>query len=166
MIKTYGNHVFNFAVGSNKALVDGKEKTLKKKITLVDGLVMLPITFIYDEADYEYEKSDKRLEVYVRGVKVENNPEEEKPYRYEFNSPGNTEGWAAVFVNLVSVLIQGNFYALNTVEHTAFRLSAFLKVVENYTCDYTVLGRGGKLHVVVNEGGQVFFHRKHISAFC
>ncbi|MBO4950105.1 MAG: S-layer homology domain-containing protein [Clostridia bacterium] len=96
MIKTYGNHVFNFTVGSNKALVDGKEKTLKKKITLVDGLVMLPITFIYDEADYEYEKSDKRLEVYVRGVKVENNPEEEKPYRYEFNSPGNTEGWAAV----------------------------------------------------------------------
>ena len=94
-LKTYGDHEFVFTVGSNKVLVDGKEKTLKKNVELVDGLVMLPITYIYNEAGYKFDKTDDGIEVYVRGVKVEKESEEAKPYRYEFNTPGNTEGWAA-----------------------------------------------------------------------
>ena len=55
MIKTKGRFVFDFVVGSDKVLVNGKEVTLKKKVELYDGLVVLPIKFIYDTGDDVFE---------------------------------------------------------------------------------------------------------------
>ena len=96
LIRTHTGVEFNFTVGSDKVLVDGKEKTINSKIELADGLVMLPIYFIYDNAGYEYEKTKDGVNVSVRGEEVEEIVVESKPFSYEFNSPGNTEGWNVI----------------------------------------------------------------------
>ena len=93
MIRTYTDHQFEFTVGSNKVLVDGKEKTISAPLELSDGLPMLPILFIYDNAEYTYEKVDGGLNVTMKGVNVEEILKSRKPNEYEFNVPGDNEGW-------------------------------------------------------------------------
>ncbi len=93
MIRTYTDHEFNFTVGSDKALVDGKEVTLNSKIELIDGVPMIPVFFIYDNAEYVYEKVDGGLKVIIKGIDVEKILESRKANKFEFNVPGDNEGW-------------------------------------------------------------------------
>ncbi len=92
-IKTYTGHEFDFTVGSDEVFVDGKKEKLQTPIKVVDGLVMIPIMFIYDKAEYDYSFDGNNVKVNVRGVDVEEILSQRKPYEYEFNVPGDNEGW-------------------------------------------------------------------------
>ena len=92
-IKTYTGHTFSFTVGSDKVVFDGKEEKLSTDIKVVDGLVMLPIMYIYEKAEYDYTVDGNTVKVNVRGIDVEEILSVRKPYEYEFDVPGDNEGW-------------------------------------------------------------------------
>ena len=58
---------FTFTVGSDIALVDGKQVKLKKAVEKYDATVVLPLIFLLKEGGYDciYAPSDKNLSVFV-----------------------------------------------------------------------------------------------------
>ncbi|MBQ8758478.1 MAG: hypothetical protein IJZ20_02175, partial [Clostridia bacterium] len=92
-IKTFTGTEFNFTVGSDIALVDGKEVKLERAIDTFDGLVRVPLYFIYDNSGIEYKKTDDGVEVIVRGEAVKDAVSSRVENQWEFNVPGDSEGW-------------------------------------------------------------------------
>ena len=90
---TYDGTEFVFTVGSDKALVNGTEKALKKKVELYDGLVVLPLYFIYDNSGTKYKLDGKDLIVHLRGDNYQEILESRVPHEFEFDIPGDFEGW-------------------------------------------------------------------------
>ena len=93
LVRAQNGTEFNFTVGSNKVLVDGVEMTLKKEIEVHDGLVTLPITFIYDNAGYNYTVEDGKITVKLRDENVEDSISSRVENEFEFNVDGDFEGW-------------------------------------------------------------------------
>ncbi len=93
MIKANNGTVFNFTVGSDKALVNGKEEKLIKPIELYDGLVVLPIKFIYDKAGYKYRIEDGCVVTEIRSEGIKEAIAARVENEFEFNVAGDTEGW-------------------------------------------------------------------------
>ena len=67
----YGT-TFVFTVGSDRAMVDGKEAKLDKKVEMYDGTVVLPVLFILENGGYDYiyasDKSKLTVNVNVSGI--------------------------------------------------------------------------------------------------
>jgi len=94
MIKAQDGTVFDFTVGSDKVLVNGKEEKLKKPVELYDGLVVIPVKFIYDKAGYNYKVEEGKVIAEVRGNGIHDALTNRVENEFEFNVPGDQEGWA------------------------------------------------------------------------
>ena len=94
-ILTKNDREIVFNVGSDIALVDGTETKLAKPIELRDGLPVLPLFFIYDIAGIEYIYENKQITVYVSGKQYIDEINNRVPFEYEFNIPGDNEGFSA-----------------------------------------------------------------------
>ncbi len=86
-----------FTVGSDIAVVNGKQKKLAEKVTLRDGLPEIPLFVLYDAMNITYDREDSLIKAYV----VYGLDEKEFldvmrsriPYEYEFRLPGDDEGF-------------------------------------------------------------------------
>ena len=65
-LKTPNNTEFLFTVGSDIALVDGKQEKLKKAFYLHDHIPVLPLRFVFDKAGIEYSVKDNTVFVKIR----------------------------------------------------------------------------------------------------
>ncbi len=92
-VKTDKGVTFDFTVGSDKVLVDGKEEKLAAAIEVVDGLPMLPVKFMYDKTGIKYTETDNGLNVQVRSEGLKDAIEQRVDNEWEFNVPGDTENW-------------------------------------------------------------------------
>lgn len=93
LLKTGTGHTLEFTVGKDTALVDGKQKKLTENFFTVDGLVMLPLKFIYDNAEIEYTEKDGDFEVKIRDKDVYEEINERVENHFEFNVDNDAEGW-------------------------------------------------------------------------
>ncbi len=95
MIKADNGKKMHLTVGSDVAVVDGKEKKLSMAIELYDGLVFVPLNLIYDMAGYKYSvDKDGNFTVSVRPEEVVNAATQRVLNEFEFNVAGDTEGWS------------------------------------------------------------------------
>ena len=92
-IKTFTGTEFDFTVGSDTALVNGKETKLDRAVDTYDGLVRVPLYFIYDNSGIEYEKTDDGVSVVVRGEEVKDAITSRVDNQWEFNVAGDNENW-------------------------------------------------------------------------
>ena len=94
MIKADNGKKMNLVVGSDTAVIDGKQKKLSAKIDIYDGLVFVPLKELYDMAGYKY-SVDKNgdFEVSVRPEDIVSAATERVLNEYEFNVAGDTENW-------------------------------------------------------------------------
>ncbi len=83
-----------FTVGKNTAVVDGNKTALKEAVTLRDGVPVLPLTFIYDIAGFHYEVADGIMNVRTTANDYLEEIRNRVPYEYEFNVPGDSEGFS------------------------------------------------------------------------
>ena len=112
-ILTKNDHEIVFTMGSDVAVVDGKETKLKKTVELRDGLPVLPLYFLYDLAGIRYSKegnvltvtqiSDEQLEILDSRV----------AHEFEFNIPGDIEGLAPYSA---TAIINGGFLSGMAIE--------------------------------------------------
>ena len=95
-------HQFIFTVGSDKYVLDGQEKSLGYTLIEKDQLPLVPINVICDVMDYSYEvNSDGEIQI-VTPAKAyfESLYTEPVPGCFEFNTPGDAEGWVSSFMSL------------------------------------------------------------------
>ncbi len=81
-------------VGSDIALVDGKQTKLAKKFELYDGLPLMPYFWLLNQAkidNFKVEGSD--ITVSFIDKKYNDILEARKPFEWEFNIPGDNENW-------------------------------------------------------------------------
>ena len=98
MIKAENGKKMNLVVGSDKAVIDGKEKKLSAAIDIYDGLVFVPLKELYDMAGYKYSiDNNGNFEVSVRPEEIVNAATKRVPNEFEFNVSGDTEGWVIRF---------------------------------------------------------------------
>ncbi len=83
----------SFVVGSDVAKVDGKDVKLGMAIERVDGLVLVPVKLICDTFGYEYTVDGDLMKVKVRDIDFDDILAARVPFSYEFEIPGDTEGW-------------------------------------------------------------------------
>jgi len=112
-ILTKNDHEIVFTIGSDVAVVDGKETKLKKAVELRDGLPILPLYFLYDLAEIRYSKegnvltvtqiSDEQLEILDSRV----------AHEFEFNIPGDIEG---LVPHSTTAIINGGFLSGMAIE--------------------------------------------------
>ena len=100
LILTKNNKEIVFNVGSDIALVDGKETKLKKSVEIKDGLPVLPLKFLYDLAGIKYTVENKAITVTTLDEKYQQIIDDRvnNPYQYEFEVPGDLEGFKPSFL--------------------------------------------------------------------
>ncbi len=91
-LKAANDTEFEFTVGSNKVLINGKEQTLAREFALYDGIPVLPMKLILDNSGVDY-TIDGNLELSVRDINFENIEDMRKNYQFEFNVAGDMEGF-------------------------------------------------------------------------
>ncbi len=95
------NKKVTFTVGSDKAVVNGKEVSLAEKVSLKDGLPVVPLCFLYDSLGMKYTFENNVLRVspgksaYEAEVEAKREEALSKriPNQYEFELDGDNEGW-------------------------------------------------------------------------
>ena len=97
------NHTFVFTAGSDKYILDGNEVALGSKIEFLDGLVLVPINRICEANGYEFATaSNGEISIVTDQKAILDEYYKETPYgSFEFNTPGNTEGFTSSFMSLV-----------------------------------------------------------------
>lgn len=94
MIKANNGKTMNLTVGSNVAVIDGKETKLSAVTERYDGLVYVPLKQLYDMADFDYSvDKDGKYIVKIRPEEIVNAANTRVDNQYEFNVAGDTEGW-------------------------------------------------------------------------
>ncbi len=83
----------SFVVGSDVVKVNGKDVKLGMAIERIDGLVTVPVKLICDTFGYEYTIDGDVMKVSVRNINYDETLESRVPFSYEFDIPGDTEGW-------------------------------------------------------------------------
>jgi len=113
-IKTGTETEFVFTVGSDKVLVNGAEKTLKKAFYTFDGVPVLPMKFILDTAKIEY-TCEKDLSIKMREIDMASILEWRKknPWNFEFEIPNDTENFKG---NGGSVMVSNGHLVLTAGE--------------------------------------------------
>ncbi len=93
-ILTHNDNEFVFTEGSDKALVNGEQKSLKKPFYTYDHVPVVPMRFLLSQAGIEYEENENgMLDISVRGVNYGDIAEERVENEYGFDIPGDFEGW-------------------------------------------------------------------------
>ncbi len=107
MLKTGTGHMFNFTVGSNIVLVDGKETTISRAFEVIDGLPAIPLKFIYDNAGIKYTEKNNGFITEIRGDAFSNTVKSRIENEYEFNVDADLEGW--LVSNATAIVSDGRF---------------------------------------------------------
>ena len=100
-ILTKNDHEIEFNIDSDIAIVDGEEVKLAKAVTLRDGLPVLPLFFLYDIAELTYTYEGKAIVVSSISEEYQEIIENRVAYQYEFEVPGDMEGFSPAFSTLV-----------------------------------------------------------------
>ena len=94
-VKTNGGDILTFTVGSDMVKVSGKEEKLPSQVDVVDGIVRVPFLFICQKAGYDVEIKNDTYSITVReGLAERIEAESKKANWFEFNTTGDTQGWA------------------------------------------------------------------------
>lgn len=104
-VKTGTDTEFKFTVGKDTVLVNGTEKKLEKPFYTFDHMPVIPMRFILDNAGIEYQIDGSVLKIKMRGIDISEIKNSRIPFQYEFNIPGDMEGWT---LNNVSGGVDGN----------------------------------------------------------
>ncbi len=91
-LKTGTDTEFTFTVDSDKVLVNGEEKTIAKPFYLYDGIPVLPMRFILDQAGIGY-TAETSLNITIRDDDTKKILARRMPWQYEFDLDGDKEGW-------------------------------------------------------------------------
>ena len=112
-IITKKDHEIIFNVDSDVALVDGKETKLAEKVTLRDGLPVLPLFFIYKIEETNYTFENKAVTVSTLDKKYQDIVDQRVAYQYEFDVPGDLEGFTCSFA---TGIVKEGFLSGDSVE--------------------------------------------------
>lgn len=102
-----------YTVGSDKYLLNGKEKELGMKLSTLDGLPILPLEKLCDDLGYEYTVNEDNIIVITTKLTAyyESIAAARVPGQWEFNIAGDAEGWNS---SLMSFLVNGGSLAANS----------------------------------------------------
>ena len=114
-IVTKKDHEIIFNIDSDTALVDGTEQTLAKAVTLRDGLPVLPLFFLYKIEGIDYTFENKAVTVSTLDKKYQEIIKNRVPYEFEFDVPGDTDGFAP---ESMSGIVQGGFLSGDALERS------------------------------------------------
>ena len=117
-LKTANNTEFVFTSGSDTALVNGIEKKLAKSFSLYDHVPVLPMKFILDNAKIKYTFDGKEFYIDIRGKDFSKIAEQRTPGEYEFDVPGDSEGW--VPSNVTATVAGGNLELVATPSNSSW----------------------------------------------
>lgn len=99
-VLTANNTEMEFHVGSDTVKVNGKDEKLAKPFTLKDGLPMIPYKWFLDKLGITRFSTDgNKLTVKSFDAKYDDIIANRVDYQWEFNVPGDTEGWNPSFMN-------------------------------------------------------------------
>ncbi len=94
-------HTVVYTVGSDRYMLDGREKSLGFTLHTTDGLPMIPLEKLCDDVGYEYiQLFDGSLDVLTNENEYFRTIASRHPYDWEFNVPGDTENWRSYFMSL------------------------------------------------------------------
>ena len=94
-------HTLVYTVGSSGYLLDGAEKDLGYPLPSIDGLPYLPIEKFCADVGYSYKLNDDNIiEVETDSKWYYDQIKDRKPGVWNFNLPGDTEGWYSSFMSL------------------------------------------------------------------
>ena len=94
-------HTIEYTVGSDKYTVDGAEKSLGYKMTSLDGLPLIPIEKLCAELGYTCTMTDGLVSIDTDQKALFDARKERTPGIWNFNTPGDTEGWSSTFMSLL-----------------------------------------------------------------
>ena len=147
------NHTVVYTVGSDKALVDGKEKALGYTFSLYDGLPVIRLKQLSDFMEYEFKAQDD----YKFSIRSTDNVQEIYSYgvSWDFDAPSSTLGW--VVTNRTSVLIANGHIQASSANGSDPTVS--LSNMDLLTKDYSQLRVGVRASKAALEGKfcQVFY---------
>ena len=63
IIAARNGHEVIFTIGSDKALVDGKEETMYTKVDMFDNLPLLPYDLLVKYLGYEYNRTETEINI-------------------------------------------------------------------------------------------------------
>ena len=98
----FKEHTVVYTVGSDKYLLDGKEKSIGTKLASKDGLPMIPMKKLCEDVGYEF-NVDKDGAISIKTDLAEYFEDiiaAKKAGNYEFNITGDTENWNSRFMSL------------------------------------------------------------------
>jgi len=93
LLKTGNGHTFNFVVGNDIAIVDGNEKKMSTAFSVLDGLPVIPLRFVYDNSDIKYSLTNNGIKAEIRESKIIESIKNRVENEFEFNVETDLEGW-------------------------------------------------------------------------
>jgi len=88
-----------FTMGSDTAIVNGKETKLPKAIELYDGLPVMPMKWFLNTIGItNYTVDGKNLNIFTLDAKFNDILNSRKPNEWEFEIEGDAEGWSPAFM--------------------------------------------------------------------
>ena len=104
LILEFADHTVIFTVGSDKYLLDGKEKPLGYTMYLIDGLPVIPLNKLCEDIGYECTVNENSEASVVTSLKEYYDKKASRiPGIWEFNTPGDVEGWSSNHMSLITV---------------------------------------------------------------
>ncbi len=147
-ILSKNNTSLEFNVGSDKVLVNGKEQTLKKPLSLIDGLPNLPYTWLLEQIGTSITSIEgKTIKVNMVDPKYADIINSRKANEWEFNLPGDIENWQPNFMttdvtdgilNCTAVERPGQsplYDAMLAMKDIKLDASHYYKMVVRFKCD-------------------------------
>ena len=88
------NTKFEFTIGSDKVLVNGKERIIKYKFDKYNDIPVIPLAFILDEMNVDY-TLDENINISLKNTTVGKILEWRKnnPWKFEFDIPNDSENF-------------------------------------------------------------------------
>ena len=103
LILELNGHTVVYTNGSDKYLLDGKEKALGYTMYLVDGLPMIPVAKLCSDVGYECTiNENSEAVIYTSNKEFYNQVANRVKGSWEFETPGDAEGWTSSHMSLIS----------------------------------------------------------------
>ncbi len=113
----FKKHTLVYTVGSDTYTLDGAAKSLGYKFDKFDGLPLIPIKKLCEEVGYTYSIKDGVVSVETDQIEYFKEIANRKVGDFEFNMPGDTEGWSS---GSMTMLVTDGHLALATLTQEAF----------------------------------------------